>query len=410
MREFGNEPGTEDAIRRLLGAATGNPDLVTTTTDLITSRARTRLPVLSSSADEDFWQATATGCASTLRSAWHALLAGEPIANAAPPPETVRWTTQLVHRGIDLSILLRIYQIGQAAVLEVCEHVASEIGPGDGTQGRVIGAVARYTSAYVDAVCEQLTEQYVNERAHWQAGTAARRAELTRALLDGWRPTSAAPTSAALGYDLTRRHLACILWTESNSPVPEDAAATLARRLSADRVLTVPVSDQMRWAWVSGERIEVSVDSMERIEGCRVAAGQLERGIEGFVQSHRQAAAARRVATTLAPYDRFGVVSYTQTALISLLIRDLDAATSFTALELGGLAENDDGTARLRSTLCAYFEEGQNLARTARRLDVHHNTISYRLHKAEELLGHPVQNRRLELEVALHLSGLLQSE
>ena len=41
-----------------------------------------------------------------------------------------------------------------------------------------------------------------------------------------------------------------------------------------------------------------------------------------------------------------------------------------------------------------------------RRLSVHENTVTYRVQRAEELLGHPVSERRLELQVALRLVGL----
>jgi DNA-binding PucR family transcriptional regulator len=39
--------------------------------------------------------------------------------------------------------------------------------------------------------------------------------------------------------------------------------------------------------------------------------------------------------------------------------------------------------------------------RAGRRLGVHENTVTYRVHRAEEIRGHRVAERQLELRVAL---------
>ena len=59
------------------------------------------------------------------------------------------------------------------------------------------------------------------------------------------------------------------------------------------------------------------------------------------------------------------------------------------------------------STLRIFLEEGASFVRAARRLGVHTNTVTYRVHRAEELLGHPVTERQLELHVALRLVSLV---
>ena len=42
--------------------------------------------------------------------------------------------------------------------------------------------------------------------------------------------------------------------------------------------------------------------------------------------------------------------------------------------------------------------------RTAERLSIHQNTVIYRVNQAKDLLGRPLTERRLELEVALRLA------
>jgi DNA-binding PucR family transcriptional regulator len=47
-----------------------------------------------------------------------------------------------------------------------------------------------------------------------------------------------------------------------------------------------------------------------------------------------------------------------------------------------------------------------SLARTARRLGLHQNTVIYRVKRAEELLGHPIAQRQLEIQAALRLADV----
>jgi DNA-binding PucR family transcriptional regulator len=58
----------------------------------------------------------------------------------------------------------------------------------------------------------------------------------------------------------------------------------------------------------------------------------------------------------------------------------------------------------LRATLTAFFEEGMSWGRTAERLNIHQNTVIYRVNQAKDLLGRSLTERRLELEVALRLA------
>ena len=54
-----------------------------------------------------------------------------------------------------------------------------------------------------------------------------------------------------------------------------------------------------------------------------------------------------------------------------------------------------------------YLDENGSRGRTAKRLSIHENTVSYRLRQAEELLGRSVDKRTLELRVALALADLV---
>ena len=74
---------------------------------------------------------------------------------------------------------------------------------------------------------------------------------------------------------------------------------------------------------------------------------------------------------------------------------------------MGALAAADDTTRRLAATVRTYLDEHGSRGRTAKRLNIHENTVSYRLRQAEELLDRSVDNGTLELRVALALADLV---
>ena len=86
-----------------------------------------------------------------------------------------------------------------------------------------------------------------------------------------------------------------------------------------------------------------------------------------------------------------------------------DDLATFLRATIGPLTEHDatHGTA-LADTVHTYFREGTNLARTARALYVHPNTVVKRLARVAELLGDDWQSpdRALELHMALQLRSL----
>jgi DNA-binding PucR family transcriptional regulator len=57
--------------------------------------------------------------------------------------------------------------------------------------------------------------------------------------------------------------------------------------------------------------------------------------------------------------------------------------------------------------VAAFLQEGRSRTRTARRLGLHTNTIAYRLARAAELLGHGLDERAAEVQVALALAPLV---
>lgn len=78
-----------------------------------------------------------------------------------------------------------------------------------------------------------------------------------------------------------------------------------------------------------------------------------------------------------------------------------DAMNTFVKRELQGLLGDDETSARLRNTLRAVLSHPGNFEAAARQLDVHKNTVRYRVQQIEKRLGRRIIHRALHLELAL---------
>jgi GAF domain-containing protein len=121
---------------------------------------------------------------------------------------------------------------------------------------------------------------------------------------------------------------------------------------------------------------------------------------------------AERSAALLRSLGRVdAAVSADELGVYSILVNPArgDDLATFLRATIGPLSEHDaaHGTA-LVDTVHAYFREGTNLARTARALYVHPNTVVKRLARVADLLGDDWQSpdRALELHMALQLRSL----
>jgi DNA-binding PucR family transcriptional regulator len=258
---------------------------------------------------------------------------------------------------------------------------------------------------------DQLELIYAEQRDRWLHGAQARRAEVIRALLAG-EPLAGEEAGATLGYDLRTMHTALVLWAEDD--VREADALTAldeaVRALGGGPALTLAAGSRALWAWIPTDGRLGRPSSREAAgaalpPGVRVAAGRTARGVEGFRTSHEDAQLVRRLMPVAGGAAR--LVSFDDVELACLMSSEPDAMRRFVAHELGDLALREPNAARLRETVRVYLACGANAREAAERLSMHKNTVHYRLARTEELLGHRIAERRLELEVALMLAHTL---
>ncbi len=368
--------------------------------------------------DDELWVDTLHSVRSNLGLLTTMLGEGTDPSRAAPPPEALAYAKEYARRGLPFELLQRAYRTAQAAFSRMWLERLRTAAPEPDAFADSVGFFNDWLFSWIEALERQLTGVYMAERERWVRGSAAARAEQVRAVLDGGA-LDVADAGRRLGYELRRRHLAYVVWGDDAAPDDGDAsfgemerlAAAVAEAAGSRSQLAVALGRQLA-CWTALGTDAAPADLPVRLEGAlgssslRVAVGLPGEGLEGFRRSHREALLARRAADSLGHAGR--CVSYEQAALDVLLTQDVDAARRFALRRLGPLAQPGEQPRRVARTLAVFLEEGSSFARTARRLGVHENTVAYRIRRAEELLGHRVADRQLELQVALRLAPLAE--
>jgi DNA-binding PucR family transcriptional regulator len=333
------------------------------------------------------------------------------------PPEALALATALVRRGVDPGDLVHAYLVGQNELWRAWMEELTERLPA----GTPLIIALELSSARIftraDFLVAQLMRHIDRERVRWMGGALARRTELVRELLAG-EEQDVTEASRALGYDIDRCVLAAVLWDAGTGEDPgarhdglEAQATCIARAAGVARALTLAPGEACLWAWVAAPDVpdlaHVEAELAQSLrEGQGVALGTPAAGLEGFRVGHAEAVQARRISEL---GGRTGVVRYDQVEAIALLSDDLDRLARFVHRTLGRLADDDDATARLRETLLAWLAEGGNARRAAERVHAHKNTVLYRLQRAQQILGRPLDEGRGDLELALNAIDRLGS-
>lgn len=324
------------------------------------------------------------------------------------PPQAVDLAVTFARRGLELASLLKVYRIGAEAVWDYFTRVVSEI-PADGPD-RTEALVLLWSrgGTWINQAIEHLVGDYAAERDALQGGSMARRAEVVRALLNE-APIPVDQASRDLGYPLRGPHTALVLWSSlasSEQTIAElnRSASAIARGLGA-KVLTVPAGRGEVWCWLAttelpqAERVRGALASAIADNSVIAALGTSSNGLSGFLQSHHEARAAQRYAASVAVSSR--MIEYATVELSCLMDGHPPAVRAFISRELGELAGPGEAVDRIRETTAAFLDAGANVEQAASRLNIHKNTVRYRIGQAEELIGHPLSERRTEIGVAL---------
>ncbi|AFT98401.1 PucR family transcriptional regulator [Nocardia brasiliensis] len=342
------------------------------------------------------------------------------------PEEAHAFARTIARRGFELRVLLRTYHVGMEGVLDYMTDAIDQRQAPQEIERAVMLRMFERSTKWVSTSVELLTETYMEERERVMRAALNRRTETIRALLAG-DDLDADLASARLGYRLGQRHVAFVLWTDEGESgsgdgevigLLERVATRVAAGLGSSRLLTVASGSSGMWAWAGlgdgpnsdggqGSRGDAGEPgALGRIAAglvdapVRVAFGVPAGQLAGFRQSHREAVAARQVADR-GPAGPDRVIGYRDVEIAYLAGADEVAMRGLIARELRALSGSDANAARLRATLHAYLTSHRSPEATAKLLGVHKNTVRYRIQRIEELLGHPIEQRSLPLELAL---------
>ena len=332
---------------------------------------------------------------------------------STPDPATLESIREFVHAGVPLETVLRGVRIGHAATTEAFLQASSQLIESRFAVEEVT-AISRDLFSYVDDLADTMIQTYLAEHEVWSTSAAAARAETVRSLLMPSASIDISVASRALGYDLRRTHEAVVIWSDSSDGnlALQAAAVELLRARGAVATLTIPGAAGRLSAWGSGApvgaRRRIPSDSLEQQlarHHLHAALGAPSEGVAGFRRSHAEAERAERLERLRRSVGREPrpLTEYDDVATAALMSTDLAAAGDFVRRELGGLADRTEPIQALRTTLYHYLDAERSLADVARRLRVAKGTVTYRVRRAQEVLGHDLVERRFAIHTALSL-------
>lgn len=313
--------------------------------------------------------------------------------------------------------LQRSYRVGFAAMwqewsrrLVLCAE-AEDVARTDALEA--LRTLTSVLLAYQDHVASQVAESFARADDALSRSRAHVRSGLVRQVLRDDAAALSPSDLVILDYPLDTTHVAVLL--------PTVAAGAAAQVLQGLRTATgardallhpVDLSSTVLWlaqptAWSERAR-QALVDRLTGLDVHASVSGP-RRGSAGLRATWVQVQEVEAVRDAWGAARSPRVLQHADVSLEVLLMRNPARAREFVAAELGPLAEDTEQAARLRETLEASYRWGSHVA-TAEHLHLHEHTVRNRLHKASQLLGRPLHDRRTELQVALRIARLLEAQ
>lgn len=326
--------------------------------------------------------------------------------SAVAPPEALAWAAEVGRYGLPVETLLRIYRVGHATISQRWLDELSAHATDPAVLAEAASATSAYLFTYVDAVLQPIIAGYIAERERRLSEAQSVRESELRQVLAG-DSVDIAQASNRLRYRLDRWHVGFVAWVPDGDPASisrlEPAGRAVAKALGVDEPpLTMAAATQVLYGWV-GAWTELSTDPLSAIDGVQVSMGSPGRGLDGFRLSHEQARLARRLSR-LRRDGGPATIQYADCDVAALLASDLDQARRFVTSVLGVMADDEPAHRKLLDTVAVYHREGMSISRTAARLGIHANTVTYRVRRVVDASGE-TDSGSLRLRAAVELAA-----
>jgi hypothetical protein len=312
-----------------------------------------------------------------------------------PPPVPLALIAQArlaARNGVGIDTVMRRY-LGAYTLLG--EFVAREAAELD-LSSLVLGQLQRIQAGTLDRLLAAVCDEYKREGQAAPASARQNRLRLVRLLLAG-EPVDA----AGLRYNLDWDHTGFV----AAGPVAEDALRALVAASGCLGLVVCP-EPGAAWGWLGGSQspdparlLQLAKTATDASARTAIGVGEPAAGVEGWRNTHSQAAAALRVAVLRGD----GLARYLDVALLATTLKDGLLAASLKRHYLVPLEQGRDGGRSARETLRAYFSADRQVSSTAAILGVSRTTAGSRLRAIEVTLGRLLSSCAAELELALSL-------
>jgi sugar diacid utilization regulator len=324
-------------------------------------------------------------------------------AGAAPSEVDLAFVRDLAARRaqqrVPLTALLHAYRVGYAVVWD---RVRAEVQR-SGVSVETGIALADHCVAYINTISFAATDGYLAEQQRLLGDKERSRSWLLEMLLQGERPSGDAELLlSALRLD-ARGHVHVVVVGASADDDPSTEAELAPKLAGAMQQIVAASGDApVLWGVLNDRTVAVVVrpeltpldpwlEAMRSAVAATLPDAQLAVGVStawGDLADVPRAYKEAMQAITLTRSDR-RFVALSQTSLFDGLIALADATTyRLIPSWANALIEEDRrASGELSSTLSAYVQCELSVGRAASTLEVHPNTIRYRLHRIESITG-----------------------
>jgi hypothetical protein len=254
----------------------------------------------------------------------------------------------------------------------------------------------RRAKALFDDLLDAIEDEYERERAR-PSTREQRHAGLVRERLAGRYVDD-----SALDYEFNNCHVALI----ARGVGASGAIRAISKELDC-LSLIVQIDERVVWAWL-GKRGAPDLDKLQRLVSLHWPAdtplgiGEVGRGDEGWRRTYHQARSAFRLALrTPAKVFRYG-----NDPLLMALTENDELAEWLRETFLAPLKAEKDGGLKSLRTLRAYLAADRNARSAAAALKVAPQTVANHLQTVERLIGRPLSDCAMEIDLALRLEEL----